>query len=225
VAEHIVVTIDGPAGAGKSTVAKRVAKKLGFAFMDTGAMYRAMTVKALRRKLKLDDEPALVKLAHETLIDLVDEPGKPLKVLLDGEDVSEAIRTQEVTNSTYFIARAAGVREVMVHWQRALGARRNVVGDGRDLGTVVFPTAAYKFYLDADFNVRCQRRIDELKAKGVKVDEDALKKDLAERDQHDLTRKVAPLKKADDAIIIDSTNMDIDQVVEAIALHIQGKNK
>ncbi|MBF0123353.1 MAG: (d)CMP kinase [Candidatus Omnitrophica bacterium] len=218
----IVITVDGPAGAGKSTVAKKLAKKLGLGFMDTGAMYRALTVKALRRKIKLDDEMSLVALAHETHIDLVDESGAALKVLLDGEDVSEAIRSSEVTNNTFYIARAPGVREVMVHWQREMGKRRSMVGDGRDLGTVVFPGAAHKFYLDADFKVRCQRRIDELKAKGQKVDEAALEKDLAERDRCDFTRKVGPLKKADDAILIDSTRMTIDEAVETMVKHIQG---
>ncbi|MBF0569384.1 MAG: (d)CMP kinase [Candidatus Omnitrophica bacterium] len=216
-----VITVDGPAGAGKSTVAKMLAKKLGFAFMDTGAMYRALTLKAMRHQVKLDDENALVALAHKTHIDLVNVPGKPLQVLLDGEDVSEAIRSLDVTNNTFYIARAPGVRGVMVEWQRQLGARRPMVGDGRDLGTVVFPKADFKFYLDADFKVRCQRRIDELKAKGQAVDEAALEKDLAERDHADLTRKVGPLKKADDAIIIDSTNMTIDQVVEFLVEHVQ----
>ena len=217
----MVITVDGPAGAGKSTVAKRLAKKLGLGFMDTGAMYRALTVKALRRKIKLDDENTLVALAHETHIDLIDEAGAPLKVLLDGEDVSEAIRTAEVTNNTFYIARAPRVREVMVDWQREIGKRRSMVGDGRDLGTVVFPHAAHKFYLDADFKVRCQRRIDELKAKGQVVDEKALEKDLAERDRCDLTRKVGPLKKAEDAILIDSTHMTIDEAVEIMVKHIE----
>jgi len=221
----MVVTIDGPAGAGKSTVAKRLAKQLGLAFMDTGAMYRALTVKALRQKLNLEDEPALIKLAHETHIDLVNEPGKSLQVLLDGEDVSEAIRTLEVTNSTFYIARIPGVREVMVHWQRLMGERRSMVGDGRDLGTVVFPGATHKFYLDADARVRCQRRADELRAKGQAVDEAALLKDIQERDQHDLTRKVGPLKKADDAIYVDSTNMSIEEVVDCMARHILNKQE
>lgn len=217
-----VVTIDGPAGAGKSTVAKGVAKRLGVAFMDTGAMYRALTLKALRHKVNLESEEALIRLAHETMIDLIDQPGGPLKVMLDGEDVSEAIRTLEVTNNTFYIARTPGVREVMVHWQREMGKRRSMVGDGRDLGTVVFPLAEFKFFLDADFDVRCQRRIDELKAKGQKVDEAALKKDLAERDQHDRTRKVGPLKAAEDAVVIDSTGMSAEQVVDFIVQHVHG---
>lgn len=219
----MVITIDGPAGAGKSTVAKKLAKKLGLGFMDTGAMYRALTVKALRRKIKLDDEAALVALAQETHIDLVDEPGSALKVILDGEDVSEAIRTAEVTNNTFYIARAPRVRGVMLHWQREIGSRRSMVGDGRDLGTVVFPNAAHKFYLDADFKVRCRRRADEMKAKGQAVDEAALERDLAERDHCDLTRKVGPLKKADDALFIDSTHMTIDEAVETMVKHIQGR--
>ncbi len=222
-ADHLVVVIDGPAGAGKSTVAKMVAKKLGFAFMDTGAMYRALTVKALRAKLNLEDEQALIKLAEVTHIDLVNEPGKPLKVTLDGEDVSETIRSTDVTNNTFYIARTSGVRHVMLEWQRRMGREQSMVGDGRDLGTVVFPDAAYKFYLDADFDIRCQRRIDELKAKGQSVDEQALKADLAERDHKDFTRKAGPLKKADDAIIIDSTSMSIDEVVDLIVRRVQSK--
>ena len=216
-----IVTIDGPAGAGKSTIAKALAKRLGCAFMDTGAMYRALTVKAMRRKMPLDDEQALIDLAHATAIELVEEPGKPLKVLLDGEDVSEAIRSTDVTNHTFYVARVPGVRHVMVEWQRAMGEKQSMVGEGRDLGTVVFPSARYKFYLDADFKVRCQRRIDELKAKGQAVDEAALAKDLAERDEKDYTRKVGPLKKAADAVVVDSTNMTIDQVVDYLFTYIK----
>lgn len=217
-----VVTIDGPAGAGKSTVARVLAQKLGVAFMDTGAMYRALTLKALRLGVKLDDESALIALARTSVIDLVSEPGKRPQVFLDGEDVSEAIRSLEVTNNTFYAARAPGVRHIMVEWQRLLGARRSMVGDGRDLGTVVFPGARYKFYLDADFNVRCQRRIDELKAKGLPVDEASLRKDVAERDHKDKTRSVGPLKPAEGAVIIDSTAMSIEAVVAVLYRHITG---
>lgn len=211
----MVITIDGPAGAGKSTVAKLVAKRLGVAFLDTGAMYRALTVKAMRRKINLEDADALVALANETVIDLVFEGGVS-RVMLDGEDVSEAVRSLDVTNNTFYIARTPGVRQVMVEWQRRMGEKRAMVGDGRDLGTVVYPNAEYKFFLDADFRVRCQRRIDELKAKGQPVDEEALSRDLAERDHQDCTRKVGPLRQADDAVRIDSTGMSIDDVVDLI---------
>ena len=212
----MVIVIDGPAGAGKSTVAKLVARELGIAFMDTGAMYRALTVKALRHSINLEDPAALVALAKDTVIDLVNEDGKVLKVLLDGEDVGEAVRSIEVTNKTFYIARTPGVRHLMVEWQQRIGARQSMVGDGRDLGTVVFPKAEYKFYLDADFKVRCQRRIDELKAKGQAVDEKALRLDLAERDHQDMSRSVGPLKQAADAICIDSTAMSVLAVVNLI---------
>ena len=212
----IVIAIDGPAGAGKSTVAKELARRLGYAYLDTGAMYRALTLKALRKKEDLEDESALVALAKKTSIDIDRDEKKSLKVLLDGEDVTEAIRSNEVTKNTAYIARTPGVRALMVKRQREIGKAKNVVVEGRDIGTVVFPQAAKKFYLDADFKERSQRRIAELKNKGSDVSETSIASDLRERDTKDLTRAVGPLKKADDAIRIDSTNLSIEEVVAKI---------
>jgi len=139
-----------------------------------------------------------------------------LKVYVDGDDVSEEIRSQEVTNATFHIARAPKVREIMVQWQRQIAQNTDVVIEGRDIGTVVFPEAKYKFYLDADFEQRATRRIKELRDKGQSVEDDKLKKDLRERDTKDFTRQVGPLKKAEDAIVIDSTHLSVEEVIEKI---------
>ena len=216
----VVITIDGPAGAGKSTVAKELARRLGYAYLDTGAMYRALTLKALRLKVNLESEDDLVALAQKTTLDLVTDKNNKLKVIIDGEDVSESIRTLEVTNNTFYIARAPRVRAIMVDWQRKIGAKNNIVVEGRDTGTVVFPAATCKFYLDADFEERCQRRINELRAKGTPLDEEALKSDLKARDQKDLNRPVGPLKKADDAHYLDTTHMAPQGVVEKLLGYI-----
>ena len=208
-----IVTIDGPAGAGKSTVAKQVAAALGLAYLDTGAMYRALTLKAIRQDVNLEDEDALVALAGQTMIDL-ENHALSVKVLLDEEDVSEAIRAIEVTNKTFYVARAPRVRAIMVEWQRVIGGKRGVVVEGRDIGTVVFPQATNKFYLDADLTERSRRRIEELRAKGNDIDADKLTAELEERDNKDKTRSVGPLKKADDAVVIDSTHLSIDEVVQ-----------
>lgn len=214
------ITIDGPAGAGKSTVAKRLAAALGLSYLDTGAMYRALTLKAIRQDVGLDDEEALVALARKTTIDL-ENHASGVKVFLDTEDVSEEIRTIEVTNKTFYVARAPRVREIMVEWQRAIGKKKGIVIEGRDVGTVVFPNATSKFYLDADVDERARRRIEELREKGTDVEADKLSAEMKERDHKDITRSVGPLKKADDALLIDSTHLTIDQVIEEMLKHIK----
>ncbi|MBF0490266.1 MAG: (d)CMP kinase [Candidatus Omnitrophica bacterium] len=219
--KHLVITLDGPAGAGKSTIAKCLAKRLGISYLDTGAMYRALTLKALRLKVNLEDEEALAVLAQKTVIAFTEVSDSSLHVTLDGEDVAEAIRSSEVTNNTFYIARAGKVRELMVRWQQAIGQAHSIVTDGRDQGTVAFPKATYKFYVDANFEERVGRRMRELEEAGKTVDFEELKKDMQERDHKDFTRAVGPLKKADDAITIDSTYTNVEQTVEMIIKYIK----
>ena len=214
--EHLVVTLDGPAGAGKSTVAKLLARKLGITYLDTGAMYRALTLKGLRLKMDLSDEEALSILARNTKIDFKTMPDGSLNITLDGEDVSAAIRSLEVTNNTYYAARTPGVRTLMVGWQRAIGTSQSIVTDGRDQGTVVFKDARYKFYLDADLEERVQRRYKELIAAAKEVNLDQLRVEIKERDHKDFSRAVGPLKKAHDAVTIDTTGLTIEGTVSKI---------
>ena len=211
-----VITLDGPAGAGKSTIAKALSSRLGISYLDTGAMYRALTLKALRLKMDLSDEEALTALARNTKITFKETPDGSLNITLDGEDVAVAIRTPQVTNNTYYAARTPGVRALMVAWQRAIGQDRSIVTDGRDQGTVVFKDARYKFYIDADLEERVGRRYKELVAAGKNVDLDQLRIDMHERDQKDFTRAVGPLKKAPDAITVDSTGLTIEGTVDKI---------
>ncbi len=219
--KHLIITLDGPAGAGKSTVAKQLAKLLNISYLDTGAMYRALTFKALRLKANLEDENALEAIALKTMIDFVDDGNGGLRIALDGEDVSDAIRSLDVTNNTFYAARAPKVRAILVEWQKAFGRARSLVGEGRDLGSVVFPDATYKFYLDADIEERCQRRIRELKAQGKVFDEEELKRDMKERDRKDISRSVGPLKKTSDMIVVDSTGLNVEQSAQKILEHIK----
>jgi CMP/dCMP kinase len=214
--DHLIITIDGPAGAGKSTVAKALAKLLNISYLDTGAMYRALTLKAIREGVNLEDEEALANLAKRTKIEFSDDGQGGLNILLDGQDVSQDIRSLDVTNHTFYAARAPQVREILVEWQKAIGRTRSLVGEGRDLGTVVFPKATYKIYLDADVNERCERRIRELKEQGKVFDEAKLRQDLIERDQKDLSRAVGPLKKANDMIVVDSTGLTAELTSQKI---------
>lgn len=210
-----VIAIDGPAGSGKSTVAKLVAQNLGFLYIDTGAMYRALTVKALRSKADLNDEAELGALARAAAIELK-QSGSSLKVYLDGEDVTSEIRTPEVTNNVKYIARAKPVRECMVAKQRKLGEEGGTVMEGRDIGTVVLPHADKKFYIDASFEVRVGRRHKEMKENGEALTEEEVREDLKTRDESDFNRAIGPLKKADDAIVIDTTDLTIDGAVEKV---------
>ena len=216
---HFIVAIDGPAGSGKSTVSKMIAKRLGLLYIDTGAMYRALTLKAMNTGANLDDAEALTKLARSTKIELKDGP--KLRVFLDGKDVSEAIRTVEVTDKIRYVAKVPGVRHEMVGLQRDIGSRASSVLEGRDIGTVVFPDAEYKFYLDADVEERARRRQEDFTKAGKNIGLDALIKDVKERDASDFNRKVGPLKKADDAIVVNTTALTIDQVVEKLIAYIR----
>jgi cytidylate kinase len=217
--KHLIIAIDGPAGSGKSTVSKIVAKRLALLYIDTGAMYRAITLKAMRLGLNLEDEDALVSLARNTKISLEDKD--KLRVLLDGEDVSLAIRTPDVTANVKYIARVPGVRHEMVALQRSIGQRcGGAILEGRDIGTVVFPNADYKFYLDASPEERAKRRCKELIESGQKASEISVKEDILIRDNSDMKRSVGALKKCDDAIFIDTTGLSIDGVTEKILSHI-----
>jgi CMP/dCMP kinase len=216
----MIIAIDGPAGAGKSTVARIIAQKLGFLYIDTGAMYRALTLKALERKIDAKDIPALIEMARSTNIDLTNNQDSSLKILLDGRDVSSPIRQPRITRLVSDIAKIKGVREIMLGLQRKFGKLRDSVLDGRDIGTVVFPDADKKFYIDAEFSVRVRRRYKELKELNQDVTLKDIEKDLRNRDNIDSTREFAPLKKADDAIYIDTTNMAIEEVVNIVLKNI-----
>ncbi|GAB6156994.1 (d)CMP kinase [Desulfotomaculum varum] len=219
---RLCIAIDGPAGAGKSTVAKLVANRLGLLYIDTGAMYRAVTLKALRRGVDLSDAAALTDLARETSIQLL--PGVRQTVLLDGEDVTEAIRSPEVTRCVSVVAGVAGVREILVNRQRQMAGETDVVMDGRDIGTVVLPQATAKIFLTASAEERARRRAKEMTEKGYAVDITRLTKEIQERDYQDSHRTVSPLVPAVDAIILDSSGMTVDEVVNSIVSWIE-KNK
>lgn len=207
----MIIAIDGPAGAGKSTIAAKLARKLGYVNLESGAMYRALALQAIQWDVSLDDEVALVKLADNARIRL--EPTVTgNRVLLDGRDVSERVREKDVTEAASRVSIHPKVREWMVAHQRAMGIGGGVIMEGRDIGTKVFPDADLKIFLDADPVVREQRRLDQQKVKGRSAQE--LAAQLRERDLRDRTRAVSPLVPAQDAVILDSTNMSEDKVLE-----------
>ena len=209
------IAIDGPAGAGKSTIAKRAAKQLGFIYVDTGAMYRAMALYLLRKGIDRTDEKAIEASCLDMDISLQYENGEQ-KVLLNGEDVSGLIRTEEVSNMTSAISVYVPVRQKLLELQRELAQTKNVIMDGRDIGTCVLPNAQTNIYLTASSHVRAVRRFKELQEKGQMCNLEEIEQDIIERDYRDMHREIAPLKQAEDAFLIDSSQMDIDQVVEAI---------
>lgn len=209
----LIIAIDGPAGAGKSTIASRLARKLGYVNLESGAMYRALALKAIDKDISFDDEAALLKLAQESPIQLEPTLGGN-RTLLDGHDVSARIRERDVTEAASRVSVHPGVRAWMVARQREMGAGGGIVMEGRDIGTRVFPDADLKVFLDADPVVREQRRMEQQKIKGDVAAN--LAADLRERDRRDRTRAASPLKAADDAVVIDSTKMNEDEVLAQV---------
>ncbi len=217
-----IVTIDGPAGAGKSTISKILAQNLDYIYLDTGALYRALAYKALKKKISLEDIPALADLCSSTAVVLKNIDGR-MKVYVDGEDVEEKIRTEEVSMAASKISTFAVVREKLLNLQREAGAQGGIIAEGRDMGSVVFPHADYKFYLDAQLEERIRRRYKELLDKGVSVEYQSVQKDMLARDKQDKQRKIAPLKVPEGAVIIDSDNLSVRGVVERIISYISIK--
>ena len=210
-----IVAIDGPAGAGKSSVARQVARRLGMAFLDTGAMYRAATWWAMHRGVDLDDAEGLVASTRAMPLEM-EYRGEDMRIWVDGADVTEAIRTPAVTNNIRKLDGIAGVREPLVGRQRAIAAARPTVAEGRDVGTVVFPEARCKIYLDASLEERIRRRAEQQRQKGLPADLAALREEIVRRDENDRRREVAPLKKAEDACVLDTTSMTLEEVVDEI---------
>ncbi|MBI2912475.1 MAG: (d)CMP kinase [Chloroflexi bacterium] len=214
-----VIAIDGPAAAGKSTVGRQVAAKLGYPFLDTGAMYRAFTWTTLHRGIDLSDEEALSQLAASVRIDVgPPAPGsiEACTITVDGEDVTGKLRHPEVESAVSLVSRVAGVREALVRAQRELAGRRPVVMAGRDIGTVVLPNADLKVYLDASVEERARRRYEELSALGQDVTTESVLDDLRRRDRIDSRRPLSPLRAAPDAVIVNSNDLTLDQVVQKV---------
>lgn len=208
---NIAIAVDGPAGAGKSTIAKIVADKLGFLYIDTGAMYRAVTLSIIRRNISLQNEAEIKKILDDIEIKIVNN-----RILLNDEDVSEEIRRQEVNNLVSPVSAIPFIREKLVEIQKGIASNNNVIMDGRDIGTHVLKEANVKIFLTASIDERAKRRYAQSKNKGNNVDYDIIKQGICDRDRIDSTREVNPLRKADDAIIVDTTNKSIEEVAEEI---------
>ncbi len=209
------IAIDGPAGAGKSTIAKGAARELSFLYVDTGAMYRAIGLGLLRRKTDLEDEEALLAALQEIRVTIGYEDGVQ-QVYLNGENVSDQIRTEEVSSMTSICSVKPQVRNKLTDLQKGIAARENVLMDGRDIGTMILPNAQLKIYLTASVDTRAKRRFKELQERGIACDLQEIARDIEERDYRDTHRETAPLTQAEDAVLIDSSHMTIQEVVERI---------
>ncbi|MBR6224654.1 MAG: (d)CMP kinase [Firmicutes bacterium] len=213
------IAIDGPSGAGKSTIAKRVAAELAIDYIDTGAMYRAVGLKMLRLGIPMEENETLFEMLGNTDVDFSEG-----RVYLDGEDVSDLIRTQEVSKAASDCSAFATVRRKLVELQQAMGKRKSIIMDGRDIGTVVLKDAEYKFYLTATAEERAMRRFKELQAKGSTDTYEKVLEDVNKRDYNDMHREVDPLRQAEDAVLIDSTNMSIEEVVDFVIEAVTGED-
>ena len=217
------IAIDGPAGAGKSTIARALAKRLSYIYVDTGAMYRAMALYLLRENISADDSGRIEKAYESVDISIIHEDGVQ-KVLLNGEDVSSLIRSEEVGNMASASAQNGRIREKLVELQRQLAAKTDVVMDGRDIGTCVLPDADVKIYLTASVHTRAVRRFKEYLEKGMEADLAQIEADIEKRDHQDMSREISPLKKAEDAVLLDSSDMTIEEVLDAMTA-VCGKKK
>lgn len=218
----INIAIDGPAGAGKSTIARKVAEQLSYIYVDTGAMYRAMALYLHRKGIDAEDEEMIAKVCGDAQISIEFQNGEQA-VILEGENVNPYLRTQEVSEMASRSSAVKEVREHLVELQRKLAREKNVVMDGRDIGTVVLPAAQVKIYLTASVGVRAKRRFMELKEKGETVSFEEIAEEISQRDHRDMTRKVSPLRKAEDAVLVDSSDMSIDEVTACILQIIEEK--
>ena len=209
------IAIDGPAGAGKSTIAKKAAKKLDFIYVDTGAMYRAIALYFIRNGVAADDEKTISEKCSDINVS-IDYVDGVQQVILNGENVNDYIRTEQVSMMTSSVSKYPAVREKLLNLQRQLATEKNVIMDGRDIGTCVLPDAKTKIFLTASAGERARRRYKEQVERGIECDIKQIEKDIIARDEQDMNREIAPLKQSEDAVLIDSTDMSIEQVVDAI---------
>ncbi len=217
----MVITIDGAAGVGKTTTAKKLARMLGFRHLDTGAMYRAITYFFIQHQVDIESKNMVISSLDTLNLDVSFPIDRPTKIVLDGEDISEDIRKKVVTNRVSQVSAIEDVRKKMVKIQKEIVSDGNFVVEGRDIGTVVFPNAEHKFFLVADYDTRAKRRLKDFQSVNEELDLSDIKNDLIRRDERDKNRKLSPLKKAEDAVVIDTSNCSIDEQVESIYKYIE----